>query len=173
MSKRLERNIVLRQNYKTGDVYYFINAERKYEPYSSLKEAQTARRYADWEKSKWTWTGLGNRKNVIKEGVNYDPAVGKYYAFLHLVDDILVSQPYGERKKAVRIQKYLHEHNWSVTALNNELHDGIGVTFKYHHILPTKKGYIVMDDCKKSYGCYDTLEEAYQRKEELMNKGEL
>lgn len=170
--ERVERSIVIRRNYKVGDIYYFITPDKKYEAHSSLEEARTARRYSDWKKTKWTYAG-GTHKNVIKEGVKYDPSIQKHYAFLRLPDDIIVSQPYTERKKAYEVLRYLHDNNWSIQALNHEIRDGVGATLKYSHILPTREGYIVMDDTKKTYGCFKTLEEAYKEKEKLMSKGVL
>lgn len=174
---QIERNIWEEFSVIKGHIFYFKHPKtHRRSVHSSLEEAQIDRREFDWEKDRWTRVGINNSyylESDVKSHLATDPVTGGWYAYLRLENDILVSRRYKSRHDAIKIKKYLDKHNWSIQALNKEIKDGIRTVHKYNNIIPTRKGYVIMDSDKKEYGCFEKLEDAYNFKKDLEKQGEL
>ena len=174
MTKKLiERCIYEEKDISRGHYYYFVHpVTRTKIVHSTLAEEQKERRYYDWQKKLWTVHGCNHDYMPIGDSkVRYDAECECWYCYKPLIDDILVSQQYYSKFDAKRIQKYLDKHDWSLKALSREIKYGLAVTHKYSNILPTQRGYLVVDNDKNEYGCFEKLEDAYQYKIKLINGG--
>lgn len=175
-TEQVERGIFIKNSYENGTIYLLRlrhDGNEKWEKYLSLEVAQEARRHYDQSKNQWTSIGInGQKMNFIKEITVQDEITGLWYVKRIYNNDILVSHLYP-KNEIKKIKKFLDDKNWSISALNQESQQGIQSTNKYNFILPTREGYIIQNKEHKQFGSFKDLEEAYQKKEELIRDGVL
>lgn len=173
-SERVER-CILKTNTIDGTYYQFVDPrDNTRTTCLSLEQAQEIRREWDWHKERWSKIGVDNEVTFKDHSkVIYDWYSGKWYASRECEEDILVSSLYSSPRDAERVKNFLDEEGWTSFNLTREKQYRGEVTNKYNGILPTRDGYLIRDNDGNKYGYYHTLDEAREKKNELVKEGVL